>query len=105
MGAGAPANTGEAGATHRGACFAGLPAPTGFSRFLNAVNPFFRTMVTDGAFEKVETQVDENNNPLSVRQENRFVGNFRIWPQYSINFIDLFFEAVGSDVSFTETSN
>lgn len=75
------------------------------SQFLNAVNPFFRTMVTDGAFEKVETQVDENNNPLSVRQENRFVGNFRIWPQYSINFIDLFFEAVGSDVSFTETSN
>ncbi|AZL71380.1 diguanylate cyclase [Pseudomonas oryziphila] len=30
MGAGSPANTGEAGAIHRVACFAGEPAPTGF---------------------------------------------------------------------------
>ncbi|PLP86276.1 diguanylate cyclase [Pseudomonas plecoglossicida] len=29
MGPGSPANTGEAGAMHRGACFAGKPAPTG----------------------------------------------------------------------------
>ncbi|HBK50498.1 MAG TPA: diguanylate cyclase [Pseudomonas sp.] len=28
MGAGVPANTGKAGAMHRGACFAGTPAPT-----------------------------------------------------------------------------
>ncbi|APO84912.1 diguanylate cyclase [Pseudomonas putida] len=28
MGAGSPANTGEAGAMHRVACFAGEPAPT-----------------------------------------------------------------------------
>ncbi|MFT2162076.1 hypothetical protein, partial [Pseudomonas putida] len=28
VGAGVPANTGEAGAIHRGACFAGKPAPT-----------------------------------------------------------------------------
>ncbi|RNF74407.1 diguanylate cyclase [Pseudomonas putida] len=30
MGAGSPANTGEAGAKHRGGFFAGKPAPTGF---------------------------------------------------------------------------
>ncbi|ATP45548.1 diguanylate cyclase [Pseudomonas putida] len=29
MGAGLPANTGEAGAIHRGACIAGKPAPIG----------------------------------------------------------------------------
>ncbi|QDR70907.1 diguanylate cyclase [Pseudomonas sp. BJP69] len=29
MAAGEPANTGEAGANHRVACFAGSPAPTG----------------------------------------------------------------------------
>ncbi|SPO54951.1 Sensory box protein/GGDEF family protein (modular protein) [Pseudomonas sp. JV551A1] len=29
VGAGMPANTGKAGAIHRGACFAGMPAPTG----------------------------------------------------------------------------
>ncbi|TDJ72741.1 diguanylate cyclase [Pseudomonas putida] len=29
MGAGLPANTGTAGATHRVVCFAGKPAPTG----------------------------------------------------------------------------
>ncbi|MVF49980.1 diguanylate cyclase [Pseudomonas monteilii] len=29
VGAGSPANTGEAGAQHRGAFFAGKPAPTG----------------------------------------------------------------------------
>ncbi|APO80423.1 diguanylate cyclase [Pseudomonas putida] len=37
MGAGSPANTGAAGAIHRVACFAGMPAPTGAaqaSRFL-----------------------------------------------------------------------
>ncbi|SPO55289.1 protein of unknown function [Pseudomonas sp. JV551A1] len=28
VGAGSPANTGTAGAIHRGACFAGKPAPT-----------------------------------------------------------------------------
>ncbi|AXF41397.1 tail sheath protein [Acinetobacter phage SH-Ab 15599] len=72
------------------------------SQFLNAVNPFFRKMVTQEAFERVETQVDENNNPLSVRQENRFVGNFRIWPQYSINYIDLYFQAEGTNASFEE---
>ncbi|MNN45419.1 hypothetical protein D3C81_1597550 [compost metagenome] len=31
VGAGMPANTGEARAIHRGACFAGMPAPTGVS--------------------------------------------------------------------------
>ncbi|PNB00795.1 diguanylate cyclase [Pseudomonas sp. FW305-130] len=29
MGAGEPANTGAAGAVHRVACFAGMPAPRG----------------------------------------------------------------------------
>lgn len=75
------------------------------SQFLNAVNPFFRRMVTENAFERVETQVDMNNNTLAVRQANRFVGNFRIWPQYSINYIDLYFDAMGSDVSFEEIEN
>ncbi|PYB80069.1 diguanylate cyclase [Pseudomonas sp. LB-090624] len=32
MGAGVPANTGEARAIHRGACFAGMPAPTGIAQ-------------------------------------------------------------------------
>ncbi|GLO49289.1 hypothetical protein PPUN110474_06890 [Pseudomonas putida] len=31
MGAGVPANTGAARASHRGACFAGTPAPTGIA--------------------------------------------------------------------------
>ncbi|RNF87298.1 diguanylate cyclase [Pseudomonas putida] len=31
MGAGSPANTGEARAIHRGVCFAGEPAPTGIA--------------------------------------------------------------------------
>ncbi|MND23164.1 hypothetical protein D3C81_809800 [compost metagenome] len=33
VGAGAPANTGAAGAMHRGACFAGMPAPTGIALY------------------------------------------------------------------------
>ncbi|RCL23850.1 diguanylate cyclase [Pseudomonas sp. AFG_SD02_1510_Pfu_092] len=33
MGAAAAANTGAAGAIHRVACFAGLPAPTGCAGF------------------------------------------------------------------------
>ena len=33
VGAGAPANTGAAGAMHRGACFAGMPAPTGIAPY------------------------------------------------------------------------
>ncbi len=37
VGAGAPANTGGAGAMHRGACFAGMPAPTGMAQHLRSV--------------------------------------------------------------------
>ncbi|QCI10452.1 diguanylate cyclase [Pseudomonas putida] len=37
MGAGSPANTGEAGAIHRGVCFAGKPAPTGSSPLSRSV--------------------------------------------------------------------
>ncbi|MVF48341.1 diguanylate cyclase [Pseudomonas monteilii] len=35
MGAGVPANTGEARAIHRGARFAGMPAPTGIAQGIN----------------------------------------------------------------------
>ena len=37
VGAGSPANTGGAGAMHRGACFAGMPAPTGMALHLRSV--------------------------------------------------------------------
>ena len=37
VGAGVPANTGEAGAIHRGACFAGMPAPTRIGAALRTV--------------------------------------------------------------------
>jgi len=33
-----PANTGKAGAIHRAACFAGMPAPTGTLRLLTLCN-------------------------------------------------------------------
>ncbi|RCL22564.1 diguanylate cyclase [Pseudomonas sp. AFG_SD02_1510_Pfu_092] len=36
MGAAVAANTGAAGAIHRVACFAGLPAPTGIAHGLSA---------------------------------------------------------------------
>jgi len=42
VGAGVPANTGEAGAIHRVACFAGMPAPTSIA--LRRDSGWFRSM-------------------------------------------------------------
>ena len=45
VGAGSPANTGKAGAIHRGACFAGEPAPTGLLD-IPAIQTYFKTKIT-----------------------------------------------------------
>lgn len=72
------------------------------AQFLNAVRPFLRNRVTDEAFAAAKVIADDSVNTDSVKEGNKFIAVFKLKPLYSINYIDLFFDAVGSDVTFDE---
>jgi phage tail sheath protein FI len=73
------------------------------AQFTNACRPFLRQMVAQEAFEDVLFVADETNNTAAVRQARAMVANIYCKPLYSINYIQLAFSAVGSDVSFKES--
>lgn len=72
------------------------------AQFTNACRPFLRNMTARGAWEDVRFIADETNNGPSVRRSGQMNAKILIKPVYSINFIDLLFVAVGSEVSFDE---
>lgn len=72
------------------------------NQFLNAVRPFLRGMVGRRAFEDFRVIADERNNDGAVRAANKMKGKVLLKPLYSINFIELDFNAVRPDVTFEE---
>ncbi|ACV50068.1 gp18 tail sheath protein [Delftia phage PhiW-14] len=72
------------------------------NQWLNAARPFLRNMVAGRAFEDFQLICDDRNNGPDVRAENRMVGHIRIRPLYSINWIDLHFDAVRPGINFDE---
>lgn len=72
------------------------------SNFTNAVNPFLRGIKGAGGVYDFKVVCDESNNDASVVDANKFVAQMFIKPSKSINYIDLQFIAVGTDVSFQE---
>lgn len=72
------------------------------NQWLNAARPFLRNMQAGRAFEEFQLICDERNNGPDVRTENRMVGHIRIRPLYSINWIDLHFDAVRPGIEFDE---
>ncbi len=75
------------------------------NRFVNMVNPLLRDAQGREGIEKFVVVCDERNNPESVRARHEFVGDIFIKPTYSINFIQLNFNAVGPNVTFDEIIN
>jgi len=72
------------------------------NQFINTVHPFLRDVQGRRGITDFRVVADDNNNPGSVVDRNEFVGDIYIKPARSINFIQLNFNAVGTDVSFEE---
>lgn len=72
------------------------------AQFVNAIRPLLRNMVAKGAFEFAKLTADETNNPPDVRRMNMLVGDIKLMPVYSINYVVLNFEATDSTVTFSE---
>lgn len=72
------------------------------AQFVNAIRPLLRGMVAKGAFEYAKLTADETNNPPEVRRMNKLIGDIKLMPVYSINYVELNFEATDSTVTFSE---
>ena len=70
--------------------------------FISLVTPFLRDVKGRRGISDFKVVCDETNNTPFVIQQNKFVGDIYIVPNYSINYIQLNFVAVGPTVTFTE---
>lgn len=72
------------------------------AQFKNLVEPFLRDVQGRRGIYDFKVVCDETNNTPEVIDSNRFVGDIYIKPAKSINFIQLNFVAVRSNVEFNE---
>lgn len=72
------------------------------SQFKNMVIPFLRDVKGRRGIYEFKVVCDSTNNPGSVIDRNEFVGDIYIKPARVINFINLNFVAVNTDVNFSE---
>lgn len=72
------------------------------SQFRNLVEPFLRDVQGRRGVTDFRVVADETNNTGEVIDRNEFVGDIYIKPNRSINFIQLNFVAVRSNVEFNE---
>jgi len=70
------------------------------SAFLNLVTPTLRQVQGGRGITNFQVVCDTTNNTPVVIQANQFIGDIYIVPNYSINFINLNFVAVGPSVTF-----
>ncbi|MDR3503112.1 MAG: phage tail sheath subtilisin-like domain-containing protein [Legionella sp.] len=71
------------------------------SQFRNLVTPYLRSVQGGRGITAFLVKCDTDNNPGSVVDANQFVGDIYIKPARSINWVNLNFIAVGTDVSFS----
>lgn len=71
-------------------------------RFKNTVIPFLEEVQGRQGITDFLVVCDETNNTGQVIDQNRFIGDIYIKPARSINFIELNFVAVRTDVEFSE---
>jgi phage tail sheath protein FI len=71
-------------------------------QFKSTVEPFLRTVQGRRGITDFRVVCDESNNPGDVVDRNEFVADIFIKPARSINFIQLNFVAVRTDVAFEE---
>ena len=72
------------------------------AQFKNLVEPFLRDIQGRRGIYDFKVVCDETNNTGEVIDRNEFVGDIYIKPARSINFIQLNFVAVRTDVEFSE---
>lgn len=72
------------------------------AQFRAYVEPFLREIQGREGITAFKVVCDETNNTPDVIMRNEFRGDIMVQPAYSINFIQLTFSAVRSDVSFSE---
>ena len=72
------------------------------AQFRSYVEPYLREIQGRDGITGFRVICDETNNTADVIMRNEFRGDILIQPAYSINFIQLTFSAVRSDVSFSE---
>lgn len=70
------------------------------AQFVSLVEPFLSEVKGRRGIEDFRVVCDETNNTPQVRAGNRFVGTILVKPNFSINFIELNFVAVGPNVTF-----
>jgi phage tail sheath protein FI len=75
------------------------------AQFVAMVEPYLREIQGRRGIYDFRVVCDETNNPGSVIDRNEFVGDIYIKPAKSINFLQLNFVAVGTDVSFTNVGD
>lgn len=72
------------------------------AKFKAMVEPFLRNVQGRRGITEFFVLCNETNNPAEVIDRNEFVGDIYVKANRSINFIQLNFHSVGSDVSFEE---
>lgn len=71
-------------------------------QFVNLITPYLRDIQGRRGIFDFKIVCDETNNTSQVIDSNQFVGDIYIKPARSINFIQLNFVAVGSNVEFSQ---
>ena len=71
-------------------------------RFIALVEPLLREIQARQGITDFKVVCDSTNNTGNVIDQNRFIGDIYIKPARSINFIELNFVAVRTDVEFSE---
>lgn len=71
-------------------------------RFISIVEPVLREIQGRQGITDFRVVCDDSNNTGNIIDQNRFIGDIYIKPARSINFIELNFVAVRTDVDFTE---
>ena len=70
------------------------------SQFVSLVTPFLRDVQGRRGITDFKVVCDSTNNTAQVVNANQFVGDIYIKPAHAINYIQLNFVAVGSNVDF-----
>ncbi len=71
-------------------------------RFKSTIIPFLEEVQGRQGITEFKVVCDDTNNTGQIIDENRFIGDIYIKPSRSVNFIELNFVAVRTDVEFSE---
>lgn len=72
------------------------------AQFINMVDPYLRQVMGQRGIYDYQIVCDDTNNTPQVVDNNQFIGDIYIKPARSINFIQLNFVAVATEVAFSE---